>query len=233
MNILGSSPANSLRVLGPDSQRWAARPEANVIEAQTGLQEPLLHLLAENQQLRRERDHALASARTAESALERAVQASGTDVLTALPNRLILQDRLAHEVLLAERHDTPLLLLYIDVDDFKQVNDRYGHPVGDALLQGIARRLQAAVRVSDSVCRMGGDEFVVLMSAIDPAEAERVVRKVVEAVEPALAIEEHILHPRVSIGFALYPRDGRTPAQLIRSADACMYRVKQMRHRAA
>lgn len=230
MNALGGAPDGSLRHLRQDSACWSERPEADVIEAQTGLQEPLMKLLLENQRLRRERDQALENVRKAVSALERAVQASGTDALTALPNRLILQDRLSHDLLLAERHDASLLLLYIDVDDFKRVNDCYGHPVGDALLQGVARRLQAAVRVSDSVCRVGGDEFVVLMPAIQPGEAERVVRKVAEAVETPLAIEDHVLNPRVSIGVALYPRDGRTPEELIRSADSHMYRVKQTRH---
>lgn len=230
MSALGGAPEGSLRPMTHDSPRWNEHTEADIVEAQTGLQAPLMRLLVENQQLRLERDQALAAARIAASALERAVQASGTDALTALPNRLILQDRLAHDLLLAERHNTPLLLLYIDVDKFKQVNDRHGHPVGDALLQGIAKRLRAAVRVSDSVCRIGGDEFVVVMPAIDPGDAERVARKVAEAVETPLAVDNLILNPRVSIGSALYPRDGRTPQELICSADTCMYRVKQARH---
>lgn len=150
------------------------------------------------------------------------------DALTGLPNRALLQDRLIQAMARAERAQSRLALLYIDLDRFKQVNDTLGHPVGDALLQEVARRLQATVRVSDTVSRQGGDEFLVLLDKIESGEdAARVAAKMLEHLAGPCHLAGHELRITPSIGISLYPDDGTDMAVLIRNADVAMYQAKE------
>src|SRR5690606_21685888 len=115
------------------------------------------------------------------------------DQLTALPNRALLEDRFEVTLSLARREQQPLALLYLDLDRFKQVNDSFGHGVGDALLQAVAERLRSAVRESDTVARIGGDEFVVLLGGATPAQAAQVMAKIGAAFDQSITIGPHCL----------------------------------------
>ena len=156
------------------------------------------------------------------------------DALTDLPNRACLEDRMRTAIARVRREDRSLCLLYLDLDHFKQVNDTYGHAVGDALLRDFARRLQACVRGSDTVARMSGDEFVVLLESPIRSDGNEVVtRKIQEEFERPFVLGEHRLHLRPSIGVARYPEDGTNAEQLFRSADDAMYADKHSRRTTA
>jgi diguanylate cyclase (GGDEF)-like protein/PAS domain S-box-containing protein len=148
------------------------------------------------------------------------------DALTGLPNRLLLQDRL--ERTLADGR-TPRLgaLMFLDLDRFKHINDSLGHPVGDLVLQEVARRLERAVRTIDTVSRQGGDEFVVLLPQLRYArDAARVAEKLMHALEEPIEVEEHLLHVGVTIGIALFPADGSDADTVVRHADIALYQGK-------
>jgi diguanylate cyclase (GGDEF)-like protein len=149
------------------------------------------------------------------------------DVLTGLPNRALLADRLAQSIEFAQRHGRKVALLFLDLDNFKEVNDRLGHAVGDALLQSTARRLQACVRASDSVSRHGGDEFVVLLTEVTMAQdAVIVAEKLIRAMAQPHLIDSHQILTTVSIGFSLYPDDSESLEAFLTHADAAMYAAK-------
>lgn len=150
------------------------------------------------------------------------------DFLTGLPNRSLLTARLAQSISLAHRHDKRVALLYMDLDHFKHVNDSLGHTVGDQLLQSVARRLQAAVRLSDTVCRQGGDEFVVLLAEVESADdAILISEKLIEAIAEPHLIGEHRLHITLSIGISLFPNDGTDVETVLSNADIAMYHAKK------
>jgi len=150
------------------------------------------------------------------------------DALTGLPNRMLLQDRAQQAIARARRDKRSLALMFIDLDGFKQVNDTLGHEAGDALLIQMARRFTAAVRQSDTVCRQGGDEFVVLLPALDSAEQAKVVaEKLMAACAEPFALDGHARQIWLSGGIALYPQHGETFEALARSADAAMYAAKR------
>jgi len=150
------------------------------------------------------------------------------DALTGLPNRRLLQDRLQQALQLARRRGDGLALMFLDLDHFKQINDRQGHDVGDELLRQIACSVQGAVRASDTVCRLGGDEFVVLLPQIGTAaEAAEVARHILAAVAQPYRIGAARLHVSCSIGIAVFPEDGEDEATLMRRADAAMYGIKR------
>jgi len=150
------------------------------------------------------------------------------DPLTDLPNRELFHDRLQTALLLAERNQTQLALLYLDLDKFKQVNDTLGHPVGDLLLQEAARRLRQCVRDSDTVGRVGGDEFMVLLNGIPLREhALSVAEKIRVAIGHPFELAGHSVHISPSIGIALFPEHGDDYKQLIRYADEAMYDAKK------
>jgi diguanylate cyclase (GGDEF)-like protein len=150
------------------------------------------------------------------------------DVLTGLPNRILLQDRLAQAIELASRQHTALAVLFLDLDRFKHINDSLGHVVGDKLLQSVARRLLACVRHSDTASRQGGDEFVVLLSNIKQAEnAAIIAQKILAALTVPYVIDERELHVSASIGVATYPGDGQDAETLLKSADSAMYHAKE------
>jgi diguanylate cyclase (GGDEF)-like protein/PAS domain S-box-containing protein len=150
------------------------------------------------------------------------------DPLTQLPNRALLVDRLETALALASRRDRALAVCFIDVDDFKDVNDSLGHATGDRLLQSIASRLRAAVRQSDTVSRYGGDEFVVMLTdGAGRANIGGIATNLVNVCGSPHQLAGGDVTVTVSLGVALYPRDGRDAASLIANADAAMYAAKQ------
>jgi len=159
---------------------------------------------------------------------ERLQQMAQFDALTRLPNRMVLMDRLQIALARARRDATLVSLLFVDLDDFKRVNDRLGHAMGDLLLQRVAGRLQGCVRASDTVARLGGDEFVVLLeSGRHKEHAHGVAQKILAAFTHPFDLEGQVLHMRPSIGTALYPDHGSDAATLLDHADRSMYRCKQ------
>jgi diguanylate cyclase (GGDEF)-like protein len=150
------------------------------------------------------------------------------DFLTGLPNRMLLNDRVSHAITLAPRHEKKVAVLFLDLDGFKHINDSLGHPTGDKLLQSIAQRLVGCVRLSDTVSRQGGDEFVVLLSEIEQAEDAAVAaRRMLDSVAEAHSIDQHDLHVTTSIGVSVCPDDGLDAETLIKNADTAMYQAKE------
>jgi diguanylate cyclase (GGDEF)-like protein/PAS domain S-box-containing protein len=150
------------------------------------------------------------------------------DALTDLPNRLLLNDRLAQAISLALRNRHQLAVLYLDLDGFKNINDSLGHSVGDKLLQSVALCLSAAVRKSDTVSRQGGDEFVILLPEVaHAADAAITAEKILTELKKTHSIGEHRLHVTVSIGVSTYPGSGDDAESLIKNADTAMYHAKQ------
>ena len=155
--------------------------------------------------------------------------AAETDPVTGVYSHRHLQDRIRQETARAGRAGLPLSVLMVDLDDFKRVNDVYGHQAGDRVLRAIAGALRAAVRTSDVVARYGGDEFVVLMPDTDAAEAAQVAARASEAVAGrahAMADGTEV-HVTCSAGLATFPIDGNNARRLLRSADAAMYAHKR------
>src|ERR1700722_4456885 len=150
------------------------------------------------------------------------------DTLTKLPNRTLLQDRLSQAITTAGRNGTRIAVLFVDLDGFKHINDSLGHAIGDRLLQSVAKRLLASVRTSDTVCRVGGDEFVVLLSEVAHAgDAGVKAGKILAALKAPLEIDQHNLRVTASIGVTTYPEDGQETAMLIKNADLAMYQAKE------
>jgi diguanylate cyclase (GGDEF)-like protein/PAS domain S-box-containing protein len=150
------------------------------------------------------------------------------DSLTGLPNRVLALDRLVQVAGRARRDGGKAVAMFIDLDNFKQINDTLGHAAGDQLLQQAAARLKAAVRDEDTVARLGGDEFLVIMAGIaKAADAERVAEKIIRAFVPAFRVEGRELGTSPSIGLAVYPDDGSEPSLLLRNADLAMYEAKE------
>ena len=151
------------------------------------------------------------------------------DALTGLPNRALLEQRLAAALRHAGRGGGGLALLYLDVDRLKEINDTLGHDAGDALLRGLGDRLANCLRREDTVARVGGDEFVVLLPAVRTRqEAAGVAQKLLKALANRFQLEGHEVHATSSLGIALYPEDGSDAAALRRQADAALYRAKQL-----
>ena len=150
------------------------------------------------------------------------------DSLTGLPNRLLLLDRLGQATAQRERQRAQVAVLFLDLDHFKEVNDTLGHAAGDRLLQVVAERLAASVREGDTVARVGGDEFVVMLVELHQlADAALVAEKIISTVSEACQIEGSELHITPSIGMAIFPGDGGDPDTLLRNADIAMYHAKR------
>ncbi|HEX5842297.1 MAG TPA: EAL domain-containing protein, partial [Pseudomonas sp.] len=150
------------------------------------------------------------------------------DALTNLPNRALLNDRISQSIALAERRGSQLALLFLDLDNFKHINDSLGHGAGDQLLQAVALRLSSCVRSSDTVSRLGGDEFVVLLGESNSAEdAARTAEKILAALGAPHSIRDQQLHVTSSIGISTYPADALDAEGLIKSADTAMYQAKE------
>jgi diguanylate cyclase (GGDEF)-like protein/PAS domain S-box-containing protein len=151
------------------------------------------------------------------------------DSLTGLPNRLLFRDRLVNSLGAAKRNRVGVAVMYLDVDHFKLVNDGLGHSFGDRLLADIAQRLHGALRASDTISRIGGDEFSVLLPEVLSAEAVAgVARKVLESLTKPFRVDGHELFVTASIGISCYPNDGEDAETLLKCADAAMYRAKEL-----
>jgi diguanylate cyclase (GGDEF)-like protein/PAS domain S-box-containing protein len=149
------------------------------------------------------------------------------DMLTGLPNRAYLTERLTTILALARRHGTLVAIMFIDLDNFKTVNDSLGHHVGDALLKGVAARIKEVLREADMVSRLGGDEFLVILADFAALEdAAKVADKLLQTISAPIALEGQQLCANASIGISVFPRDGDNADDLIRRADAAMYSAK-------
>ncbi len=150
-----------------------------------------------------------------------------TDALTGLPNRLLADDRLRLSVHLAKRDTRSIAVLYVDLDRFKLINDTLGHQAGDLLLQEVALRLRKAIRESDTVARIGGDEFVVILHALSqPGDAEQVAASILSALSESFALSDRDVFVGGSVGIAVFPEHGDSPETLLSHADLAMYRAK-------
>jgi diguanylate cyclase (GGDEF)-like protein/PAS domain S-box-containing protein len=150
------------------------------------------------------------------------------DFLTDLPNRVLLNDRITQAIALARRSATHPVLLFLDLDKFKHINDSLGHAVGDKLLQAVSERLVNCVRTSDTVSRHGGDEFVILLAdERRPQDAALAAKKILVALSAPFLIDEQELHTSTSIGISVFPLDGIDAAALLKNADTAMYHAKE------
>jgi diguanylate cyclase (GGDEF)-like protein/PAS domain S-box-containing protein len=151
------------------------------------------------------------------------------DPLTRLPNRSLFYDRLKHALLTAQRQEHPVAVFFLDLDGFKSVNDRYGHEVGDLLLQSVGERLQQQIRQSDTVTRLGGDEFAIIFENINsPADVTMIAEKLRLELDRPFLVNSFSLHISPSIGISLAPQDGYDAETLLKNADAAMYRAKDL-----
>lgn len=150
------------------------------------------------------------------------------DALTGLPNRMLFQDRLKQSLLMADRSNQQLAVMFLDLDRFKVINDTFGHHTGDELLRMVAERLSVVLRQSDTVSRFGGDEFVILLSDIEgPQDARNVAEKIIEVFAKPLTVDTHELVLSTSIGISLFPDHGHDATTLMKNADAAMYNAKE------
>lgn len=151
------------------------------------------------------------------------------DVLTELPNRMLMLDRFELSLALARRHDTKLAVLFVDLNNFKQINDQLGHAFGDQVLQLVAKCLADAIRSSDTVSRHGGDEFLVLLSDVSSVQdAVATAYKIVGALEAPTCLGVHDIRLTASIGISIFPDDADSVATLIDHADDAMYNAKHL-----
>jgi len=149
------------------------------------------------------------------------------DVLTGLPNRMLFADRLVLAIAQAKRHQKTMAVMMLDLDGFKTINDTCGHHIGDLLLQRVGERLTRALREGDTLARMGGDEFMILLPVIKQASnSSQIANKILSAFRQPFICEDNELFTSASIGIALYPRDGEDMDTLIKHADKAMYRAK-------
>jgi diguanylate cyclase (GGDEF)-like protein/PAS domain S-box-containing protein len=150
------------------------------------------------------------------------------DPLTKLPNRVLLEDRLEQAIINARRHNLLVAVLFLDLDDFKAINDQYGHQTGDEVLKEFGNLIRGALRETDSIARFGGDEFILLLTELESrVHCEMVVHRIYEALQQTITIDEIKIDLKGSIGIALYPEDQVDAEQLIRHADQAMYSAKQ------
>jgi len=205
-------PANSL-LLRPDGSELAIEDSAApILDADGHLTGAVVIF----------RDHKMSRENTT-----RMAHLARHDSLTGLPNRLAFAEYFEQSIKLARRHQKQVGLLFIDLDNFKQVNDRLGHKAGDRLLRDVSRKLTSCVRSTDLVCRHGGDEFVVLLSGINhPEDAGGVAAKIWKAAARPFHIQGHSVELELSIGISLYPDDGDDLELLMQRADAAMYCAK-------
>lgn len=151
------------------------------------------------------------------------------DILTSLPNRLLFKDRISHAISQANRHKNKFALLFLDLDRFKKINDSLGHNIGDKLLQKVSVRLQQILRKDDTVSRLSGDEFAILLS--DIAHADNIlpiIKKIIQQFNNPFTIDERELFVSTSIGISIYPDDGDNPDALLKNADTAMYAAKRL-----
>ena len=233
---------------GEDAKLASARRSLAFLNAQAdavraelaGLRRDLAHVKDELSQLRSAQlleanaelveaaVHADTAAQTAVSSLDELARSTQHDELTGAPTRALMLDRLETAISMAQRRATRVGVIFLDLDQFKQINDSLGHAVGDRVLQLATRRLEASVRESDSVSRHGGDEFIVLLAEMAKAsDAAAVAQKILESLAAPAHIGVHTLSLSGSLGISVYPEDGADANTLIECADAAMYRAKK------
>ncbi len=149
------------------------------------------------------------------------------DSLTGLPNRALLQDRLEQAINHAERNNSGMSLLLLDLDRFKEINDTLGHPVGDIVLRKVSRRLEECLRSTDTVARLGGDEFAILTSDTEESKINAFIERIVRKIEKVISVGDQKLYVGVSVGVASYPEHGKDADTLIQHADVAMYSAKR------
>jgi diguanylate cyclase (GGDEF)-like protein len=148
------------------------------------------------------------------------------DVLTDLPNRILLADRLSHAMVQCQRRNQSLAVAYLDLDGFKVANDTYGHDAGDGLLITVSQRMKEALRESDTLARIGGDEFTAVMVDLEKIEdSEPVLKRLLKAAAEPVTVGDAVVQVSASIGVSFFPKDDADAAQLIRNADQAMYVV--------
>jgi diguanylate cyclase (GGDEF)-like protein len=166
--------------------------------------------------------------RLAESMTEELRHMAQHDPLTDLPNRALFNDRLNRELARAKRQHGRFAMAFIDLDHFKPINDRFGHDVGDQVLRRFASQLQRCVRAADTVGRIGGDEFVVLLAELSDADPVlALAEKLHQALHQPFVVDGHELSISCSIGVAVYPENGADAVALVKGADDAMYRAKE------
>jgi diguanylate cyclase (GGDEF)-like protein len=187
----------------------------------------LARTLRENETLKSQSEYLMQALDEASRRSVAAQRVAHHDGLTGLPNRLLLIKRLQLAIRNASRRHRQLALLFIDLDGFKLVNDRYGHTVADRLLSAVGARIATSVRAGDIACRYGGDEFIALLSNLDDAMiAGSIAEKIRRHIGESYSIDGTVIHVTASIGLAVYPADGEQYDALLNHADAAMYRDK-------
>ena len=201
-----------LRILSLDGSTHYVRAYSRVVESDTG--QSRLYGACQD----------ITERRQAEARIEFLAH---HDVLTGLPNRVLLRDRFAHALSSSERSRTRMAVLFLDLDNFKVVNDTLGHAAGDLLLQQVVTRLSRCTRESDTISRQGGDEFILLLNDIPNQETvERIAGEILQCLAQPLEINGHVLNTSGSIGVAIFPEDGRDFESLLQKADTAMYNAK-------
>ena len=150
------------------------------------------------------------------------------DPLTELPNRVLFQDRLATALARARRRSEQMAVVFVDLDDFKTINDTLGHIVGDGVLKAVAERLAALLRAEDTIARQSGDEFTIIARVDDRDGAASLARRVLDSFRDSMVVDGYELHVSASVGVAVYPYDGLEDTELVRNADTAMYRAKEL-----
>ena len=203
----------------------------DVVVAETRLESnQVAQLVAANEQLVVAALRDQTDTENAVLALTETARKAELDPLTQLPNRVLLLDRFTLAMTLARRRSARLALLFIDIDNFKQINDTFGHGAGDEVLKYVAQCLTAAVREADTVSRQGGDEFVILLTEVaQPTDAVQVAEKLIAALGSPTRFSDHVLRLTASIGISVYPDHGDEAETLVEMADAAMYRAKRQR----
>nr|WP_306421992.1 diguanylate cyclase [Marinobacterium sedimentorum] len=197
------------------------RLQADLIDVGNKLGSETMLMVEANQQL-------VLSTIDAQIHAEKIARSAELDALTALPNRMLLLDRFTQAVAVAKRHGSCLALLFLDINDFKHINDTHGHSVGDQVLQHIAHCLTAVVRQVDTVSRHGGDEFLILLAEITQvSDAILIADKIHTSLLDPYPLGDQVLRLTVSIGISLYPDHGEDPGELIECADSAMYQAKR------
>jgi len=151
------------------------------------------------------------------------------DALTSLPNLVLFNDRLEMAIRKAKRNTSKFALLYLDLDEFKKINDTLGHFVGDEVLKSVSNTLLNTIRAQDTVARLGGDEFVILLEEINAKEdAQKIAQKIINSLNTPIRVNTHLLEVRTSIGISLYPQNSKYATELMKQADTAMYNAKNI-----
>ena len=210
-------------------ERAAARVKTLALRFETVRVQQETHFERQRNEALAEVNAALRSANDEKSLLMEKLEHQAThDILTGLPNRALFQNRFEHALVTAARYGRNLAVMFVDLDGFKLVNDTLGHHRGDTLLVEVAKRFQAVVRDSDTVARMGGDEFTVIVSEFHGhADASRVALRLIEALKTPFCLDDHEVTVTASVGVSLFPEDGDQAEALARYADLALYRAKE------